>query len=106
MKMKYTDKRAIEARQKVEKASEEAVEARDRYEKSKQEFAKILQDIFEEKVAKRGEKITSASGETYYYEGIRYGSYIAEVMCHPQKKDGTPSKSLRSVFIDNFVETL
>ena len=106
MKMKYTDKRAIEAEQKVGKAYEEAAKARNIYEKSKQEFAETLREIFEEKIAKRGEKIMSKSGVTYYYEGIRYDGYTAEVMCYPQKKDGTPSKSLRYVYISNFVETL
>jgi hypothetical protein len=104
--MKFTTEKAIEAEKRVKEAYEEAAKARMRYENSKKAFADTIAEIFEERIAKRGEKITSASGETYYYSGIRYEGYTPEVICYPMKKDGTPSKALRYVYLSNFVETL
>ena len=104
--MRFTIGKAIEAEKRVKEAYEEAAKARMRFENSKKAMANTIAEIFEERIAKRGEKITSASGETNFYEGIRYGDYAPEVICYPMKKDGTPSKALRYVYLNNFVQTL
>ena len=103
--MRFTIGMAIEAEKRVKEAYEEALKARQRYERSKQEMADTIAELFEERIAKPGEKITSASGETYFYSGIRYDGCTPEVICCPMKKDGTPSKALRYVYLSNFVET-
>ena len=104
--MRFTIGMAIEAEKRVKEAYEQLGKARLRYENSKKAMADTIAEIFEERIAKRGEKITSASGDTYFYEGIRYDGYTPEVICYPMKKDGTPSKALRYVYLDNFVQTL
>lgn len=104
--MKFTTGMAIEAEKRVKEAYEQLGKARMRFEDSKKAMADTIAEIFEERFAKRGEKITSSSGETYFYSGIRYEGYIPEVICYPMKKDGTPSKALRYVYLSNFVETL
>jgi len=104
--MKFTIGMAVEAEKRVKEAYEQLCRARMRFENSKKAMADTIAKIFEERIAKRGEKITSSSGETYFYEGIRYDGYTPEVICYPMKKDGTPSKALRYVYLDNFVKAL
>lgn len=104
--MKFTIGKAVEAEKRVKEAYEQLGKARLRYENSKKAMSDTVAEIFEERIAKRGEKITSASGETYFYEGIRHDGYSLEVICCPMKKDGTPSKALRYVYLSNFVQTL
>ena len=104
--MKFTIEKAIEAEKRAKEAYEQLGKARMRFEDSKKAMADTIAEIFEERIAKRGEKITSASGDTYFYSGIRYEGYTPEVICYPMKKDGTPSKALRYVYLSNFVQTL
>lgn len=103
--MRFISEKAVGANKKLSDAYGELNAAWDIYADCKREFIGTLQELFEEKVAKRGEKITSASGEVYIYEGIRYNCFI-EVICRPMKKDGTPSKSVRYVSLWNFVESI
>ena len=51
-----------------------------------------------EKQVKRGDKIISKGGETYFYDGfvVSYGSVY--VLCHPVKKDGTASRAIRYIY--------
>ena len=51
-----------------------------------------------EKQVKRGDKIISKEGETYFYDGFvaYYGSLY--ILCHPVKKDGTASRAIRHIF--------
>jgi len=103
--MKFVSEKAVNANKKLSDAYGELCAARGKYADCKRELAETLRGLFEEKVAKPGEKITSASGVTYFYEGIRH-EYDVEVICHPMKKDGTPSKAVRYVYLSNFVESI
>ncbi len=55
-----------------------------------------------EKQVKRGGKIISKGGETYFYDGfvVSYGSVY--MLCHPAKKDGTASKAIRHFYPEQF----
>lgn len=55
-----------------------------------------------EKQVKRGDKIISKGGETYFYDGFvaYYGSLY--ILCHPVKKDGTASRSIRHIYPEYF----
>ena len=64
--MKFTIGMAIEAEKRVKEAHEQLCRARMRFENSKKAMADTIAKIFEERIAKRGEKITSFSGETYF----------------------------------------
>ena len=51
-----------------------------------------------EKQVKRGDKIISKGGETYFYDGFvaSYGSLY--ILCHPVKEDGTASRAFRYIY--------
>ena len=55
-----------------------------------------------EKFVKRGDKITSKAGESYFYDGFvaSYGSLY--ILCHPVKKDGTASRVIRYIYPEYF----
>ena len=55
-----------------------------------------------EKQVKRGDKIISKGGETYFYDGFvaSYGSLY--ILCHPIKKDGTASRAIRHIYPRDF----
>lgn len=55
-----------------------------------------------EKQVKRGDKIISKGGETYFYDGVvgTYGSLY--ILCHPVKKDGTALRAIRYIYPEEF----
>lgn len=59
-----------------------------------EDIIKSAEKEFEERAGvKRGDMITTKQGFTYFYDGfnkMRYGTFIY-ILCHPPKKDGTPS---------------
>ena len=104
--MKYTDQRAIDAALSVNNAYEAYRKAEKLYYKQREELIKVLNMLFEEKIAKKGEIIKDKKGNEYVYEGILFHNYSIEIMYHPIKKDGTPSASRRFKFLSDFVDTL
>lgn len=72
---------------------------RENLEKLTRELIVSAEAEFEsEKQVKRGDKIISKGGETYFYDGFvaYYGSLY--ILCHPVKKDGTASRAIRHIF--------
>jgi hypothetical protein len=72
-------------------------------EKLTRELVVSAESEFEsEKQVKRGDKIISKGGETYFYDGfvVSYGSVY--MLCHPAKKDGTASKAIRHFYPEDF----
>lgn len=65
-----------------------------------------MQQVFEDRLdVKEGDVITTRRcGEKYFYERFiidQFGSIL--ILCHPVKKDGTPSKAIRHMFYGNFI---
>lgn len=60
-------------------------------------------DFEQEKGIKSGDKITTTGGHEYYYDRFIVDAFgYILVLCHPVKKDGTPSRADRHVMTRDF----
>lgn len=71
---------------------------------AKEQLKDAIQVDFEaEHSVKPGETIKTWRGETMFYEGFVFDSYNSIVcLCHPAKKDGTASKTIRHMGCSDF----
>lgn len=51
---------------------------------------------------KRGDPIKTESGTKFFYDGFVYSYVSLYLRCHPAKKDGTASKSIRHLWPRDF----
>ena len=104
--MNYKDERIKDALANVESKREILDEAKKAYHEAMNKLAKITETVFIEKVAKPGEIIhTKCDNTPYYFDHIEDGIYgYIELVCHPQKNDGTPSRSIRKMMVSDFAD--
>ena len=104
--MNYKDERIKDALANVESKVEILDEAKKAYHEAMNKLAKITETVFIEKVAKPGEIIRSKAFNTpFYFDHIEAGIFgNVEVICHPQKKDGTPSLAIRKMPVSYFAD--
>ena len=104
--MEYKDQKIRMAMANVSQKEQVVRDAKAALVKAQTEAAKIVQEVFVEKVAKPGEIIRTKNGnDVYYFDHIEadcWGSI--QVVCYPQKKDGTPSRSIRKMWVSNFAD--
>lgn len=104
--MNYKDERIKDALANVESKREILDEAKEAHYEALNKLAKAIETVFIEKVAKPGEIIRSkASNTPFYFDHIAIGIFNeVEVVCYPQKKDGTPSRSIRKMSVSDFAD--
>lgn len=104
--MAYKDERIKMAMANVKSKSEILDEAKEAHYEALNKLAKAIETVFIEKVAKPGEIIHTKYGNIpYYFDHIEVGiSGYIEVVCHPQKNDGTPSRSIRKMMVSDFAD--
>ena len=68
------------------------------------ELKDAIQASFEaEHGVKQGDPIKTRSGETMFYDGFIFDAFRSIIcLCHPAKKDGTPSKAIRHMIWSDF----
>ena len=104
--MQYKDERIKMAMANVSQKQNVVNEAKKALYEAQKEAAKTVQEVFTEKVAKPGEIIRDkTNGKVFYFDHIEADAYGSiEVVCYPQKKDGTPSRSIRKMWVSAFAE--
>lgn len=104
--MNYKDNRIKMAMANVEQKYNVLKEARDAHSDAIKKAAQVIESVFIEKVAKPGEIIRTIRGnKIFYFDHIEAGAFgFIEVVCHPQKKDGTPSLAIRKMSVSEFAE--
>ena len=96
------DKRIISAELNVKVAKENVQKAREMLEVEHKKLCETYEEVFEEKVCKKGEVFKSEKYNIFgYFKCFRvdYGCLLL-IWC-PKKKDGTMSKSERLFIFDN-----
>lgn len=96
--------RSIEVR--LAEAKREVRKAEDKVHSISEELRAAMQQVFEQRLGvKSGDIITSIKSNTKYC----YEKFLVDVwgnvcvLCHPIKKDGTPSKAIRHIFYGEFI---
>ena len=92
-----------ETKAKIDSVKDQMNYLRGDLEKLTRELIVSAESEFEsQKQVKRGDKITSKGGESYFYDGFcaYYGSLY--LLCHPVKKDGTASSAIRHIYPESF----
>lgn len=88
----------------IEQVNKEIYDLRTKREDLKGQYRDTLQSEFEESHGiKAGDKITTQDGTTLFYDCLvidAVGQIV--VLCHPIKKDGTPSGADRHYFPKDF----
>lgn len=104
--MAYKDERIKMAVDNVKSKSEILNEAKRAHSEARTKLAKTIETVFIEKIAKPGEIIyTKWDHIPYYFDHIEDGIYgYIELVCHPQKNDGTPSRSIRKMMVSDFAD--
>ena len=67
----------------------------ERYELIKKMLNRAAKNFEKKNGIKKGDRIIAKDGITYFYDGFAEGNARAVVLCHPAKKDGTPSKAIK-----------
>ena len=85
-------------------AKREVRKAEDKVHSISEELRAAMQQVFEQRLGvKSGDIITTIKSNTKYcYEKF----LVVCVLCHPIKKDGTPSKAIRHIFYGEFIECI
>ena len=104
--MNYKDDRIKMAMANVKQKYNVLNEARATYSDAIKKAAKVIESVFIEKVAKPGEIIRTIRGnKIFYFDHIEADAFgLIDVVCHPQKKDGTPSLAIRKMLVSEFAE--
>lgn len=95
--------KSIEVR--LAEAKIELRKAEDKVRSISEELRAAMQQVFEQRLGvKSGDIITSIKSNTKYcYEKFLVVWGDVCVLCHPIKKDGTPSKAIRHIFYGEFI---
>ena len=90
-------------------AKMEARKSEDKVRSISEELRAAMQQVFEQRLGvKSGDIIATIKSDTKYcYEKFIFDVWgSVYVLCHPIKKDGTPSKAIRHIFYGEFIECI
>lgn len=104
------DKRILKARADIAEAERKVFEAKEIVNKKRAELVAAYEEVFEENVCKKGERLVCKNGRIDgFYKGFRFFCGSIDLVLCPAKKDGTMSKVERYCYqpddiIEEFLE--